>query len=151
MPLCIYISNNNRTSRKYEQHSMKSENMAEAFKNEIVQRICRCLLDIHVLILIKKRPLWGYKLKQDLRASFNVTLRHGTLYPLLSNLEERGLLTSHTQRHKGRERKVYKVTRKGLQYLRVYKSIMKKQIHLIETSTPTTGTGTSRYTTERWI
>jgi len=108
--------------------------MAEVFKKEIVQRICRCLLDVHVLILIQRRPLWGYRLKQDLETSFDVTLRHGTLYPLLNNLELRGLVTSQTQKHKGRERRVYRTTRKGMQYLGTYTNIVKEQIHLIETA-----------------
>ena len=72
--------------------------------------------------------MWGYKIKKQVKAIFDVKLRHGALYPLLNNLKMKGLLTSQKQQQGGRIRKVYTITRKGKQYLKVYYSILKEQI-----------------------
>lgn len=103
--------------------------MTEAFRKEIVQRITRKLLDIQMLRLIQTQPMWGYKIKKQFKALFNVKLRHGALYPTLNTLEEKGFLTSKKQRKKGRTRRVYTITRKGIQYLQAYNNILKEQIH----------------------
>ena len=102
--------------------------MAEAFQKEIVQHITRKLLDIHILILIKAQPMWGYKIKKTIEARSGLKLRHGVLYPHLNILEKRGLLTSMKQQDNGRIRKVYKVTRKGRQYLKTYTNTIREQI-----------------------
>jgi len=102
--------------------------MAEIFKKELVQRITRNLLDVQILRLIQKEPMWGYKVKKEAEARFNVKLRHGALYPLLNSLEERSFLTSRKEQHGGRTRKTYMITEKGNQYLETYKTIMKEQI-----------------------
>ncbi len=102
--------------------------MTETFKKELVQRITRNLLDIQILRLTQTKPMWGYKIKKQVEALFNVKLRHGTLYPLLNSLEQKGFLTSEKQQKKGRTRKVYTITRKGQQYVEAYNSILKEQI-----------------------
>ena len=102
--------------------------MAENFKKEIVQRITRNLLDIQLLRLIQMQPMWGYKIKKEVETKFDVTLRHGALYPLLNALEEKGFLTSRKQQQGGRTRKVYTITKKGKEYIETYNSILKEQI-----------------------
>ena len=72
--------------------------------------------------------MWGYRIKKQVEAKFDVKLRHGALYPLLNTLEQKGFLTSEKQQHGGRTRKVYTITRKGMQYLEAYNSILKEQI-----------------------
>ena len=72
--------------------------------------------------------MWGYRIKKQVEAKFDVKLRHGALYPLLNTLEQQGFLTSEKQQHGGRTRKVYTITRKGMQYLEAYNSILKEQI-----------------------
>jgi DNA-binding PadR family transcriptional regulator len=73
--------------------------------------------------------MWGYMIKKQVEAHFNVTLRHGALYPLLNSMEENGFLTSERQPQGGRIRKVYTITAKGKQYIQVYNSILGEQIH----------------------
>ena len=102
--------------------------MAEAYREEIVQRITRNLLDIQILRLIKTQPMWGYKIKKQAEVKFGVRLRHGALYPLLNALEQHGFLTSEEEKQGGRTRKVYTITRKGEEYLVAYKGILKEQI-----------------------
>ena len=102
--------------------------MAEAYKQELVQRITRNLPDIQILRLIQTQPMWGYMIKKQAETKFGVRLRHGALYPLLNALERESFLTSQSQRQGGRTRKVYTLTRKGLQYIEVYNDILKEQL-----------------------
>ncbi|TFH24512.1 hypothetical protein E4G67_01895, partial [Candidatus Bathyarchaeota archaeon] len=55
--------------------------MYETYKKEIAQHIIRNLLNIQLLRIIQAQPTWGYKIKKQVEADFNVKLRHGALYP----------------------------------------------------------------------
>jgi len=72
--------------------------------------------------------MWGYKIKKEVEAKFDVRLRHGALYPLLNALEQKGFLTSQKQQQGGRTRKVYTLTKKGIDYIETYAYILKEQI-----------------------
>jgi len=102
--------------------------LTETIKKEIVQRITKNLLDIQILRIIQTQPMWGYRIKKHVETRFDVTLRHGALYPLLNTLEEKGLLKSKKQQQGGRTRKVYELTRKGKEYIETYHDILKEQI-----------------------
>ena len=102
--------------------------LAEAYKQELVQRITRNLLDIQILRLIQTQPMWGYMIKKQAETKFGVKIRHGALYPLLNTLEKEGFVTGQKQQHGGRTRKVYTITRKGEEYVRTYNSILEEQI-----------------------
>ena len=102
--------------------------MAETYKEEIVQRIIKNLLDIQLLRLVNAQPLWGYKIKKKVEADFHMKIRHGALYPMLNRLEQEGFLTSQNQRQCGRTRKVYTITESGKEYLQSYYDILRKQL-----------------------
>jgi DNA-binding PadR family transcriptional regulator len=104
------------------------KNLTETVKKELVQRITRNLLDIQILRLIRAQSMWGYKIKKQAEAKFNVRLRHGALYPLLNTMESKGFLTSERQQQGGRTRKVYTITQKGEQYLKAYRSVLREQM-----------------------
>ena len=72
--------------------------------------------------------MWGYMIKKEAETRFNVTLRHGALYPLLNRLEKESYLTSQMQSKGGRTRKVYTITEKGGQYVDAYDTILQEQI-----------------------
>jgi DNA-binding PadR family transcriptional regulator len=72
--------------------------------------------------------MWGYKIKKQVEANYDVKLRHGALYPLLNALEQKGFLKSQKQQQGGRTRKVYAITKKGEEYIEAYNSILKEQI-----------------------
>jgi PadR family transcriptional regulator PadR len=78
--------------------------------------------------LVKTQPLWGYKIKKKVEASFNVKLRHGALYPTLNSLEQNGFLESKKEQKDGRARKVYSITTKGIEYLQSYYTVVKEQL-----------------------
>jgi DNA-binding PadR family transcriptional regulator len=107
---------------------VEREKLTENFRKEIVQRITRNLLDIQLLRLIQTQPMWGYKIKKEVEAKFDVRLRHGALYPLLNAMEQKGFLTSQKQQQGGRTRKVYAITNNGKEYVETYKGILKEQI-----------------------
>jgi PadR family transcriptional regulator PadR len=100
--------------------------LTEALKKEIVQRIVRNMLDIQLLRLTEDQPTWGYRIKQQTETEFGVKIRHGALYPLLNALEEKGYLTSQTQKQGGRTRKVYTITKKGEEYLKTFYDVVKQ-------------------------
>ena len=102
--------------------------MSETYKKEIVQHIIRNLLDIQLLRIIQNQPIWGYKIKKQVESDFNVKLRHGSLYPTLNSLEEKGFVESSKQQKDGRARKVYKITENGKIYLQTYYSILRGQL-----------------------
>jgi len=102
--------------------------MSEDYKKEIVQHIIRNLLDIQLLRIIKTKPTWGYKIKKQIEADFNIKLRHGALYPALNSLEQKGFLESTTQKRGMRPRKVYRITENGKTYLETYYTILKSQL-----------------------
>ncbi len=108
--------------------------MAENFRNEIVQRITKNLLDIQLLRLIKAHPsAWGYQIKKTMERDFHIKLGHGLLYPMLNMLEQRGFLNSTTQHECGRARKIYNVTKQGEQFLQAYYTILSEQLAMPET------------------
>jgi PadR family transcriptional regulator, regulatory protein PadR len=109
-------------------HNKNVKELAEAYKQALVQRITRNLLDIQILRLIRTQPMWGYMIKKQAETKFGVKLRHGAMYPMLNTLEKESFVTSQKQQHGGRTRKVYTITRKGEQYLSAYNTILEEQI-----------------------
>ncbi len=102
--------------------------MSETYKKEIVQHIIRNLLDIQLLRIIQVQPTWGYNIKKQVEADFNIKLRHGALYPALNGLEKKGLVESAMQQKDGRARKVYTITESGTAYLQTYYSVLRGQL-----------------------
>ena len=102
--------------------------MSETYRKEIVQHIVRNLLEIQLLRMVQAQPAWGYKIKKQVEADFNVKLRHGALYPALNTLEQRGFLESRKQKKDGRSRKIYAITENGKIYLQTYYGILQSQL-----------------------
>lgn len=69
-----------------------------------------------VLKLLENQEMYGYQMIEELeKKSDNVfTLKAGTLYPILHNLEQQGMIVSYEGiSEEGRTRKYYKITEKG--------------------------------------
>jgi DNA-binding PadR family transcriptional regulator len=111
-----------------KRHNQNVENLSDPYKEGLVQRITKNLLDVQVLRLVRMRPMWGYMIKKYAETKFDVKLRHGALYPLLNNLERESYLTSEKQLKGGRKRKVYMITQKGRHYLESYEGILRQQL-----------------------
>ena len=83
------------------------------------ERVVRSFLDIIILKLLQTGPKWGYEIISEIRDKYGVSLSAGTTYPLLYSLEERGLVEGTWEAQKKRGRRVYKITRKGIEVLAV--------------------------------
>lgn len=106
--------------------------MAQTFKEELVQRIVRNFLDVHILRLIQTKPMWGYMIIKRMKTLFGIKIRHGALYPLLNSLEEKGFLRSERQTERGRVRRVYEITSKGIQLIESYYDSLRDQLQMLD-------------------
>ena len=73
-----------------------------------------------LLKLLEDGDLYGYQMIERLEERSNnvFALKAGTLYPLLHNMEEQGLVVSYEQTAEtGRKRKYYSLTQKGRELL----------------------------------
>ncbi len=102
--------------------------MSDAYREEILKRITKDLLDIQLLRMVALQPMWGYRIKKTVEGQLGIKLRHGALYPTLNQLEKDGFVKSEKQKQKGRARKVYTATAKGKAYLQSYYAILEEQI-----------------------
>jgi DNA-binding PadR family transcriptional regulator len=102
--------------------------MTEDYKKQIVQRLTKNLLDIQLLRIMRKEPMWGYKIKKNFETEIGIKLRHSALYPTLNELEKDGFLISQKQQQSGRTRKTYTITLKGQEYLQIYYEVLRQQI-----------------------
>lgn len=73
-----------------------------------------------ILSVLGRGPKHGYQMVRDLErlSSGVLTLKEGTLYPLLHALERDGVVASHWELEGGRERKIYQLTDGGRAELR---------------------------------
>lgn len=89
-----------------------------ANKNDKYERqMKKGVLDMLVLKLLEKEPMYGYQLIQEMAAlSEDVfSLKEGTLYPILYRLEDELLIESRWTEAQGKQvpRKYYQITKKG--------------------------------------
>ncbi|AEM38892.1 transcriptional regulator, PadR-like family [Pyrolobus fumarii 1A] len=86
-----------------------------------------------VLLMLAEGPKTGYELLKAIRAllpEIGRGVSPGTLYPLLRSLEEEGCVEAVEEHTGGRRRKVYRLTRKGVETLL---SMAARGLTLIET------------------
>lgn len=75
-------------------------------------------IEVLVLSVLADGPLHGYALQQQLKMSLGQTLPTGSLYPLMHRLETEAWISSSETTHRGRPRKVYRLTPAGQQHLK---------------------------------
>lgn len=81
-------------------------------------QIKKGLIEYIILLLLKKRILYGYELIDLIRDLSSIEIAEGTLYPLLNRLKKDGMLTSKWQElESGIPRKYYTITEKGLEQM----------------------------------
>ena len=69
-----------------------------------------------ILKLLEDRDMYGYQMIEELfkRSDDTFSLKAGTLYPLLHNLEDQGMVNSYDENaDSARTRKYYSITKKG--------------------------------------
>jgi PadR family transcriptional regulator, regulatory protein PadR len=75
------------------------------------------LIRLHVLHHACEQPIFGLWMIEEL-ARHGYKLSPGTLYPLLSAMERKGLLRSSRERVNGKFRRIYRATSAGRKALR---------------------------------
>ncbi len=75
--------------------------------------------ELLVLRLLSRKPMHGYAVVQAISAATDgqLTFREGSIYPVLHRLESEKKLTTKTTEHNGRQRVIYRTTKKGLAQL----------------------------------
>ena len=77
-------------------------------------RLLRGILDACLLALVVERDRYGYELASALHQAGLPLVKEGSIYPLLSRLERRGLLESYrTPAAGGPPRRYYRITADG--------------------------------------
>lgn len=84
-------------------------------------------IKIHILYHASKEKIYGLWLIEEL-ADHGYRISPGTLYPLLANMHQQGLLNSKSQVVNGKVRKYYSISTKGLQEFEVIKMKLKELI-----------------------
>ena len=75
-------------------------------------------IEVLVLAVLADGPLHGYAIQQQLKLALGQTLPVGSLYPLLHRLESAAWIVSTETTHRGRGRKVYRLTDQGQRHLK---------------------------------
>lgn len=75
------------------------------------QQVKKGILEIFVLAILLKGESYGYQIINDL--SDTVIITESTLYPILRRLLNQGELESYNELFQGRNRKYYRITKKG--------------------------------------
>lgn len=71
------------------------------------------LTKFYTLALISQKPRHGYEIIKEVGERIGKKPSTGQIYPLLDDLEERGLVNSEKRKVNGRTRKVYELTEEG--------------------------------------
>ena len=89
------------------------------------------LLDALVLAVVEKEDTYGYKITNDIRNAIEIS--ESTLYPVLRRLQKEDCLETYDKEYMGRNRRYYKVTKKGKAALNLYREDWKIYRNRIET------------------
>ncbi|MFW5985758.1 MAG: PadR family transcriptional regulator [Halanaerobiales bacterium] len=80
--------------------------------HKVTRPIFLAFIRIHILHHAGEKPFFGLWMKEELE-SHGYTISAGTLYPILHNLEQDGILKSYEKVVEGKVRKYYKLTSEG--------------------------------------
>jgi DNA-binding PadR family transcriptional regulator len=80
---------------------------------KVDKQLTRGLLDIIVLELLRSEAMHGYKIITAIRRNFGAYFGPSTIYPFLSELQDKGYITSQWDTKHERPRKVYTITSEG--------------------------------------
>jgi DNA-binding PadR family transcriptional regulator len=88
------------------------------YQKEIQTKITKSLLDMIILQLIDQQAMHGYQIITKTRKTFGIHFGPSTIYPLLSNLEQKGHLTSTWNTTTEKPRKIFTITNTGKNMLK---------------------------------
>lgn len=85
-------------------------------QDQILRKFFLGFIQIHILHHAKKEPFYGVWMIEELK-EHGYDMSPGTLYPLLHNMESKGLLEKEEKTVDGKIRKYYKITELGNEIL----------------------------------
>ncbi len=85
--------------------------------NDLLHDFLLGFIRIHILYHAQREPIYGQDFKQEL-ARHGYEISFGTLYPILHDLEEQGYLVSKIKTIKGKVRRYYSITSRGVKALK---------------------------------
>ena len=91
--------------------------MNNTYQKEVQTKLTKGLLDMIILQHLQQKPMHGYQLITKIRKNFGVYFGPSTIYPLLGVLEKKGYVKSAWNMNCDRPRKVYELTREGVNIL----------------------------------
>lgn len=91
---------------------------------ELRRRFVRSFLDIMILHMLEREPLWGYKMMSILKEGYDIKVGPPVIYPLLDSMEGNGLIEGKEVYEGKRRRKLYSATQKGIQTVKCIKNIV---------------------------
>ena len=67
-----------------------------------------------VLVLLRKKEMYGYEIMQTLQEHFNLEVAEGTIYPMMNRIKKDNLVTSYWHEKENETRRRYfKLTEEG--------------------------------------
>ncbi len=96
-------------------------------ESEILRTIVRGLAKPLILWFLLKKTMHGYEIVNQLTEMTGHKFSPGTVYPILYQLEEIGLISGEWEQKTKRKRiKLYRITDKGLNALKHFKEVFNK-------------------------
>lgn len=97
-------------------------------KEKVLRKLFLGFIQVHILYHAGKGPVFGSWMMEELKRH-GYEISAGTLYPLLHELNKKGLLEKHDQIVKGKVRKYYTLTSAGEEVL---KEARQKALELVQ-------------------
>ena len=100
----------------------------------------RAISPMMTLLLLNEKPMYVYKLSQELERRSNSTYKINFLYPVLYRLQQQGYVTEYSQEitESHRTRNYYAITDEGKEYLKFmltkYRELLKAVDTVIESN-----------------
>ncbi len=91
-------------------------------------RLVKGFKEVIILKIISEGDVWGYNIVSKIRERYGVRLSPSIIYPILSDLESRGLIKSRIEFVGRRRRKVYSVTDEGREMVKAYHSLLRREL-----------------------
>ncbi|HVJ86288.1 MAG TPA: PadR family transcriptional regulator [Caulifigura sp.] len=96
--------------------------------DELLRHFYGGFIRLHILYHAAKEAIYGAEMMEELRRH-GYRLGPGTLYPILHDLEQNGLLKMETSVVRGKQRKNYRITKKGENLMAAAKGRLRELFH----------------------
>lgn len=88
---------------------------SEIVNQQVSSQMLKGILMGCILIILSKKELYGYKISEELQKFGFESIPKGTIYPLLMNMDKKGLIIGEMRASdEGPQRKYYHLTEDGV-------------------------------------